>query len=323
MSDLVVLAQEIVKWQENLAEHEKNLLYFQEGVVKHQKEVTFCAKAIVDLKQRLAALCRKSPEPDAGAAAPIAAAVSRPETSRKRSRSAEPRNREKTIAYDSVDEKEDDKKAGQSKSANGACYKSEEAGGSHGRQEQQSAGKGKQSACPWYGNKSELPCAFSENCPECCADPESAAVFNNMIPKKKRKEEKPAKPPLCPETAAAVEKLMAEINRKKSESSEKTEDDEDFEHHEDECGLSASEQKKPCWNTQTGWHNSVIERFEDWGRDNYPFLFLSKLSQIAQARLKTCTLGHFITVAHDVDLWHIPSITSNAEFSVRLAERLE
>jgi hypothetical protein len=38
MSDLVALAQEIVRWQKNLAEHEQSLLHFQKGIVKHQKE---------------------------------------------------------------------------------------------------------------------------------------------------------------------------------------------------------------------------------------------------------------------------------------------
>jgi hypothetical protein len=75
MSDLVALAQEIVRWQKNLAEHEQSLLHFQKGIVKHQKEKTDCEIIILDLKRRLAALCGKSPEPDAGAAAPIPAAV--------------------------------------------------------------------------------------------------------------------------------------------------------------------------------------------------------------------------------------------------------
>jgi hypothetical protein len=293
MSDLVALAQEIAKGQKDLEQIERDITHFSKVVDRKLEEKANILFNLRGLKTSLRTLCGEpEPVPGAaaggaaapiaaarGAAAPIAAAgdaaapiaaagdaaapgTESTETLRKRSRSPEPRNREKTIAYDSVDGPVADKKAGQSSQKRGKT------------------GTGKAA-------------------------------------------EKPVKPPLDPKTAKAVEKLLEHINRKKSSSSEKTEDEEDFDYHEDECGMSASEQKKPCWNEKSGWHNHVLERFKAWREHNYPFLFLSLLPQIRQDGLKTCTLGHFITVAHNVDHWHIPSVTSNLEWSRRLAEHLE
>jgi hypothetical protein len=250
--------------------------------------------------------------------------------------------REKTIANDSVEDEVGDKKQGQSKRAYGGDYRREEAGRSQASQAPAAAGKDRGS-CPWSTGNSDLPCPFINDCPECCADPENAQMQKKQG-KMRKTTIKRDKAPLSAETAKAVDKLLQHIQQSESSGQEQlsktstksekakaeddaTEDDEDFDSesgHEDECGMTASEQEKPCWIEEMKcWETYVADKFDDWRADNYSFLYLSDLSQIAQHRLKTCTLGHFaLTIAPNVDLWYVDAVKDMEEWSKRLAEEL-
>jgi hypothetical protein len=111
----------------------------------------------------------------------------------------------------------------------------------------------------------------------------------------------------------------------------RTEDDEDVSEHEDdegldsedhyadECGWSQSTREKLCWNEQEGWHESVAEQFEYWKHDkdnDWSFLELSQLSEEAQNKLKTCTVGHFVlTLVDEVRRWCNEDLTDMQSWS--------
>jgi hypothetical protein len=170
--------------------------------------------------------------------------------------------------------------------------------------------------------------AYKKACPECCPDLLDAQIAQMQTPVKKRKrgaepKRKAAKVPLTAQGAAAVDSVLRHINSKEKVADYATTEDEDC-HDEDECGLTAKEQAKPCWcKALACWETLVDEKFEEWRDESYPFLSLSALSDTAQYRLKSCTLGRFLTFAGDVDHWHVESVQSMEEWSKRLAEFLE
>jgi hypothetical protein len=307
MSDLVALAQEIAKWQTKLEQEEATMFLYQEAILASQKQKDDCERVLFDLKNRMCALCKngqpKSPEPPVTQHTVLLDA-----------NGARQFDREQTIAYDNLPSGVTEmQEAGPSQASKTHAADKPAAGGS------------KNARCPFVTGKAWLPCAFKKACPECCADPESAQM---QTPVKKRKRGvqpkiKAAKVPLTAQGAAAVDSVLRHINSKEKVSDDATEEDEDY-HDEDECGLTALEQAKPCWCQRLGcWETYVHDKFEDWRLDNYPFLNLTDLSQTAQNILKTCTLGRFITFAGDVDQWHIPAVQSIEEWSKRLAEFLE
>jgi hypothetical protein len=323
MSDLVALAQEIAKWQTFLKEHEATILQHQEGMLASQKQKADCEKVLFDLKNRMCALCKngqpKSPEPP----------VTRPVTPVTQhtvllnANGARQFDREQTIAYDAVTGMQE---AGPSQASKKHAADKPAAGGSKELAAAKPSGGGSKNArCPFVTGKAWLPCAFKKACPECCADPESAQM---QTPVKKRRrgaepKSKAAKVPLTAQGAAAVDSVLRHINSKEKVADYATTEDEDC-HDEDECGLTAKEQAKPCWcKALACWETLVDEKFEEWRDESYPFLSLSALSDTAQYRLKSCTLGRFLTFAGDVDHWHVESVQSMEEWSKRLAEFLE
>jgi hypothetical protein len=316
MSDLVALAQEIAKWQKSWEESEANFLHFQEAMLKSQKQKDDCESVLFHLKNRMCALCKndqpKSPEPPVTQHTVLLDA-----------NGARQFDREQTIAYDAVTGMQE---AGPSQASKKHAADKPAAGGSKELAAAKPSGGGSKNArCPFVTGKAWLPCAFKKACPECCADPESAQM---QTPVKKRRrgaepKSKAAKVPLTAQGAAAVDSVLRHINSKEKVADYATTEDEDC-HDEDECGLTAKEQAKPCWcKALACWETLVDEKFEEWRDESYPFLSLSALSDTAQYRLKSCTLGRFLTFAGDVDHWNVESVQSMEEWSKRLAEFLE
>jgi hypothetical protein len=326
MSDLVALAQEIAKWQTKLEQEEATILLYQEGMLASQKQKADCEKVLFDLKNRMCALCKngqpKSPEPP----------VTRPVTPVTQhtvllnANGARQFDREQTIAYDAVTGMQE---AGPSQASKTHAADKPAAGGSKAlAAAKPSAGGSKKYSCPFVWGTAWLPCAFEKACPECCPDLLDAQIAQMQTPVKKRKrgaepKRKAAKVPLTAQGAAAVDSVLRHINSKEKVADYATTEDEDC-HDEDECGLTAKEQAKPCWcKALACWETLVDEKFEEWRDESYPFLSLSALSDTAQYRLKSCTLGRFLTFAGDVDHWHVESVQSMEEWSKRLAEFLE
>jgi hypothetical protein len=218
----------------------------------------------------------------------------------------------------------------------GAASGSKGAGGSNG-----AAGGSQRAPCPLYAGKSNLPCAFSLACPECCADPESARMQHQQ--KQPQPKKKKPKAPLSAQVVAAADSVVSFIRQKEiddastedDEDDARTEDDEDESEHEDdegldsedhyadECGWSLETREKPCWNEQEGWHKSVEELFEHW-KHRWPFLELSQLSEEAQNKLKSCTVGHLVlTLADEVSRWCDEDLTDMQSYSANFAALLE
>lgn len=81
----------------------------------------------------------------------------------------------------------------------------------------------------------------------------------------------------------------------------------DADSFEDDTGLSQSERKKPCWNTEKNkWEPIVEDIFRCWAH-TFKFLLLSKLDNTAKGHLEQCTMEHLVTkVQHGVDCWCKP-----------------
>ncbi len=90
----------------------------------------------------------------------------------------------------------------------------------------------------------------------------------------------------------------------------------------DECELSREQQREPCWCIKRQcWKTYVAEKVEVW-REDYPFLDLRQLTESTKHKLKTCTLGQFVTVAGFVEDWKVADVKNMQVFSDRLAEHL-
>jgi hypothetical protein len=184
------------------------------------------------------------------------------------------------------------------------------------------AGNPKRAQCAFSTGESDLPCTFELACRECCSDLVSARMQRNQANKEWK-----VKAPLSAETAAAANMVVALVNAKtKGDDTENDEDDEDVHSDDDradKCGLSESTRENKCFSEES-WEEYVKDKFRDWKNDFWDFLDLSALSEEAQNKLKTCTLGVFSqTIVPNVDLWWKEDAKDMKKWSDRLAQEFK
>jgi len=125
---------------------------------------------------------------------------------------------------------------------------------------------------------------------------------------------------------AALEQHAASAGASATESENMDEADEDeAEYVSDEVNLTKAQQKEPCWcEALKCWQTYVADRATDWKEvDCYPFLDLQELTPRAMAKLKTCTMGKFVTIADNVDNWCKELVKDMQAFSARLEEEID
>jgi len=179
--------------------------------------------------------------------------------------------------------------------------------------------------------------------PKAPVSPETEAAANKLLKAEGLLEEIQEQPdnPKQPENAKPLSDggQAAGDTTEDDEDDARTEDDEDKSEHEDdegldsedpyedECGWSQSTRKKPCWNEQEGWHESVADQFEHWQQNtenDWSFLDLSALSDEAKNKLKTCTVGHFVlTLVDEVGRWCNEDMMDMQSWSANFAALFE
>ncbi len=114
--------------------------------------------------------------------------------------------------------------------------------------------------------------------------------------------------------------------RVRADSATESESEKDeAEYVSDEVNLTKEQQKQPCWCEERGcWQNYVAEKATEWtNQDDYPFLDLNELTTSAKDKLKTCTMGKFVTIADNIENWCKELVPDMQAWSAKLEEEID